>query len=90
MRSLGGAPLGQVRRELMDNVAKIQELLDSDAGFRKQFVADPVATLLSKGFRLAKDERDALRQFCRQVKRPPKSRGHYNRLHANAGAGRDS
>jgi hypothetical protein len=61
----------------MDSVTKIQELLDSDAVFRKQFVDDPVATLLSKGFRLPKDERNSLRAFCRQVKRQPKIRGHY-------------
>jgi hypothetical protein len=62
----------------MDGVAKIQELLDSDAGFRKQFVDDPVATLLSRGFRLPKDVRNSLRVFCRQVKRKPRIRGHYN------------
>jgi len=61
----------------MDGVAKIQELLDSDAGFRKQFVADPVATLLSRGFRLPKDVRNSLRAFSRQAKRKPRVRGHY-------------
>ena len=71
----------------MDGISKIQELLDSDAGFRKRFVEDPVSTLTSSGFRLSKGERDALRRFARQAKSSPKTSSHLRRLPSNSGNG---
>lgn len=59
----------------INSIAKIQEILNSDEVFRKDFVADPVEMLKQIGFPMSKDMRNSLRAFSRQSKRNPSLRG---------------
>jgi hypothetical protein len=55
----------------INDLAKIQALLNSDEAFRKDFIADPVGMLKKLHFPMSKDMRASLRAFSRQAGRQP-------------------